>query len=172
MKKKYGAECHYGLLEADDMLAIRMTFFQERGFNPICISIDKDLKQVEGWHWDFIKKELLYIDKLTGLRNFYKQLLTGDTTDGIIGIKGIGPKGAEKLIDHLTSPFDMYVACLKEWLKALPQVPDEDPMVYLQRVVAHVNMNAQMLYLLRHHKEHWEEPDEEKLGSIITLQGL
>lgn len=166
---KYDGICRTGEYEADDMLAMRMTACQAEGFNPICVSIDKDLKQVSGWHWDFVKKELVYISPVEGHRNFYKQLLTGDTTDGIVGIKGIGPKTAEKLIDHLSSPFDMYVVCLKEWLKFLKQEADEDPIAYMERVVHHVNLNARLLYLLRSYDDVWEEPNEEVSTAAVTV---
>jgi len=166
---KYGGICKAGEYEADDLLAIRMTEEQALGHTPICISIDKDLKQIPGYHWDFVKKKLLYVNEVDGYRSFYKQLLTGDTSDGIIGIYGMGPKTAEKLIDHLSSPFDMYVAVLKEWLKFLKQEVGEDPIAYMERVVNHVNLNARLLYLLRSYDDVWEEPNEEVSAAIATL---
>jgi len=37
--------------------------------------------------------------------NFYKQLLMGDSVDNVKGIKGIGPKGASKVLDNSTNHF-------------------------------------------------------------------
>ncbi len=48
----------------------------------IC-SIDKDLMIVPGWHYDFVKKETVFQTELEGLRCFYKQIITGDASDGI-----------------------------------------------------------------------------------------
>ncbi len=42
----------------------------------------------------------------TGLKWFYFQLLTGDRTDNIPGIKGCGPKTAYKLLDATNSEED------------------------------------------------------------------
>mgnify|MGYP000987882485 FL=1 len=40
-------------MEADDMLAIRAT---ELGDDSIIVTLDKDLDQVSGWHYNFVKK--------------------------------------------------------------------------------------------------------------------
>jgi hypothetical protein len=175
LRKKHQAVSRDGELEADDLLSIRMVYWQSKGYTPICISIDKDLKQRAGWHWDFVKKQLVYVDELSGYRSFYRQLLMGDTTDGIIGIKGIGPKGAEKLIDHLLSPYEMYKVCLKKWMDHMPPGQTEGPEHYIDRIVRHVRLNARLLYLLRNEDEHWvqpEENDEENTKSVTTIQGL
>lgn len=160
---KKGGQCRHGEYEADDMLSIRSRYWAKEGKIPIIISIDKDLNQVPGWHYNFAKRELYFIDEITGLRNFYKQVLTGDSTDGIPGIKGLGPKTAEKIIDHLNTPFQMYCAALKEWLKFLPQEDGEDYDAYLLRVCNTLKMSARMLYLCTVEGEIWEEPHEEEV---------
>ena len=63
------------------------------------VSIDKDFDQVEGWHYNFVKKQQYYISKTQGLLNFYMQFLTGDRIDNIIGVKGIGAVKAKKLLE-------------------------------------------------------------------------
>jgi len=99
--EKWGAVVVNGM-EADDYLAIN----QED--NTIICSIDKDLLTVPGKHYNFVKKEFVDIDYLTGLRKFYKQFLIGDVADNIIGIKGIGPVGASGYIDHLYTELEMF----------------------------------------------------------------
>lgn len=86
-------------IEADDMLAIRAT---ELGDDSIIVSLDKDLDQVKGWHYNFVKRSLYYISEEEGLLNFYKQFLTGDTVDNIKGVHGIGPKKAQALLEGKT----------------------------------------------------------------------
>ena len=86
-------------IEADDMLAIRAT---ELGKESIIITLDKDLDQVVGWHYNFVKKIKYFIDKEEGLINFYKQFLTGDIVDNIEGAKGIGQKKSQKLLENKT----------------------------------------------------------------------
>lgn len=82
-------------MEADDMLAIRAT---ELGEDSIIVTLDKDLDQVEGWHYNFVKKKKYYIQEQEGLLNFYIQFLAGDAVDNIIGVRGIGTKTAFKLL--------------------------------------------------------------------------
>ena len=81
--------------KADDAIAIEATKF---GDDSIIVSLDKDFDQVQGWHYNFVKKDKYYITADEGLYNFYCQFLVGDRIDNIIGVKGIGPKKAEKLL--------------------------------------------------------------------------
>lgn len=83
--------------EADDALADRQQA------DTIIASIDKDLDQVPGEHYDFVKNVRYTTDKESGLRFFYYQLLRGDPTDNIPGIGGIGPAKAAKLLNGVAS---------------------------------------------------------------------
>lgn len=94
LELSWGATVNHGI-EADDMLAMRQT---DLGEESVIVTLDKDLDQVEGWHYNFAKKRLYHIDKQEGLFLFYKQFLTGDAVDNIQGVKGIGPKKADKLL--------------------------------------------------------------------------
>ncbi len=87
-------------IEADDMLAMRQTYL---GDHSVIVTLDKDLDQVPGWHYNFAKKNLYYLDQQEADFRFYKQFLTGDTVDNIQGVHGIGPKKAEKLLEGLTA---------------------------------------------------------------------
>jgi 5'-3' exonuclease len=84
-------------MEADDYLGIN------QNESSIICSIDKDLLQVPGKHYNFVKKEFYEVDEETGSRNLYTQRLTVDTSDNIKGIAVIGPVKAKKaLADSLT----------------------------------------------------------------------
>lgn len=115
-------------LEADDAIAIDMTADQ----GVVCVSRDKDLRQVQGWHYGYsVGKQpeypLTYVDGIgtlslsekgskiqgTGLRFFFSQVLTGDTTDNYKGAKGKGGRYAYNLLSDLTNPDEMYDAVLK-----------------------------------------------------------
>ena len=89
-------------MEADDYLGIN-----QHESSIIC-SIDKDLLQVPGKHFNFVKKEFYEVDEETGFRNFYTQLLTGDTSDNIKGIAGIGPVKAKKALAEATNEYEMF----------------------------------------------------------------
>ena len=76
--------------------------------SSVIISIDKDLNMIPGWHYNPDKDSLYFVEYLEGMKWFYKQLLMGDSVDNIPGIKGIGIKKAEKLIDPLETLKEMY----------------------------------------------------------------
>jgi 5'-3' exonuclease len=106
--------------EADDALGITQSQALEElrwaGDEPTIIcSIDKDLLQVPGKHYNFVKGEFIEVDYLSGLRSFYRQLLTGDRTDDIPGIRGIGPVKAARLIDHLETEEEMVEVVRGMW---------------------------------------------------------
>lgn len=84
-------------LEADDLLGI----FQ--GPDSIICSIDKDLLQIPGRHFDIRKKEFKLVTQASGWKHFCMQLLTGDAVDGIHGLPGIGAVKAAKLLDKMQS---------------------------------------------------------------------
>jgi DNA polymerase-1 len=90
-------------MEADDLLGINQ---QEEG-SVIC-SIDKDLRTIPGHHFNFVKVELDHVKKQDALRTFYKQMLIGDRSDNLFGVDKIGPKKADKLLEHLDDEQDMF----------------------------------------------------------------
>jgi DNA polymerase-1 len=100
--------------EADDALGIEQTRcanYEDIGgkvLKSIICSIDKDLLQIPGQHYNFVKKEFAHISELKGKQSLWRQMLVGDTSDNIFGIKGTGPVGASKLIDVLVDEEDMY----------------------------------------------------------------
>lgn len=108
-------------MEADDALAINQTD------DTIICSRDKDLRMVAGWHygWEsgqqgefgpyqFSEHGELHLSenrkKLTGggLMFFYSQLLTGDSTDNIPGLKGYGPAKAYDLLCDCEDEYELY----------------------------------------------------------------
>jgi len=76
-------------LEADDILCMLQ---REETF---IFSHDKDLKQVAGWHWDMDNYKLINITEQQAFTNLIGQLLLGDSTDNISGLKGFGKKAFE-----------------------------------------------------------------------------
>lgn len=106
---RWGARIALGQ-EADDALGIGQDQnWQkqiEKAYSTVICSIDKDLQQIPGFHYNFVKKEFNEVTKEESLQNFYKQILTGDAADNIKGAKGIGPIKAGKIIGRLGS--DIY----------------------------------------------------------------
>ena len=55
---------------------------------PIICSLDKDLLQVPGKHFNFVKSEFRTISPIEGTFNFYWQFIMGDVSDNIFGFDG------------------------------------------------------------------------------------
>lgn len=90
-------------IEADDAVAIAATENPE----TVIVSNDKDLRQIPGWHWDWTKDDKPeQVDKKAAALFFYRQVLTGDSTDNIEGVPGLGPAGAGRVLDGVSSPKD------------------------------------------------------------------
>jgi DNA polymerase-1 len=126
--------------EADDLLGIALT----QDPDGLLISYDKDLDQVPGWHFNWRKNQMYHVEPMQGDRFLALQCLTGDRTDNIPGVPGIGPKKAEGLIrdygsmasfleDVLAvyyekgldfSTFEQYYKCLKILRNPVQQWPE------------------------------------------------
>ena len=108
----HGAEV-YTTIEADDALALYQTK------DTVICSIDKDLLQVEGKHYNWVREEKTLVKPRAALCRLYEQVLTGDATDNIPGINRMGPKTAKKLIADCAGKMEMEKLCIDEWAKAL-----------------------------------------------------
>jgi len=98
--------------EADDVIATAVEKFAGPDMQVVMISRDKDLDQVVGDHsvlYDPMKDETLDAAAIRRLKGYGPdkavevQTLTGDSTDNIPGIPGVGPKKAAKLIEQYGS---------------------------------------------------------------------
>lgn len=97
--------------EADDALAMYQTT------KTIAAHIDKDINMVPGHHLNWVTGEKYFCpydlgtlelnDKRKvvgrGLKFFYHQLLTGDSTDNIPGVPGMGPVTAHKVLANCST---------------------------------------------------------------------
>ena len=81
-------------------------------------SIDKDLDMIPGWHYNWDKESKYYIDEETGWRNFYKQIITGDSVDNIPGLDTWGPVKAESLLSFYHTKEEMEAAVLEKYVLA------------------------------------------------------
>lgn len=122
--------------ETDDRIAIRATQNPE----AIIVSLDKDFHQLVCGHYNFVKKELFYVTEKEAVYNFYMQFLVGDSADNIKGVKGIGPKKAEKLLKDKTE-LEMYAICV-------------DKLGSEERAIE----NGILLHLRRKDNEIWQPP--------------
>lgn len=125
--------------EADDAIGIHATLTRD---NSIIVSIDKDLDMIPGHHYNPVKKDHYYVNDKQAIKNFYRQILTGDKVDNIEGLRGIGPKKADKILGDFDTDLAMYEAVLKAY--------DGDA----ERVLE----NGQLLWIRRKEGELWQPP--------------
>ena len=86
-------------LEADDLVSVYHT--DPFGSTVIC-SPDKDvLYQNRGLHYNYGKAETVLVDEVHANAFLWKQVLMGDSTDGIGGLPKVGPKTAELWLKNI-----------------------------------------------------------------------
>lgn len=131
-------------MEADDVVCI------QANANPksIICHIDKDLDQIPGSHYNYVKKEFYNVGKFEGLTKLYTQALTGDTIDNVKGVRGIGPVKAKKLLKDCFTESDLYKTVLSVYTNSMENGEER----------LHENMN--LLYLLKHEDDKWTPPKE------------
>lgn len=138
-------------IEADDALGIEQCKHLENDdISTVICSIDKDLLQIPGNHWNFVKKESTTVSPTQGLRHFYKQLLIGDTTDNIFGVRGIGKVKAGYHLDSHDDESDMY--------NTVKNLYNED---------VRFHMNCNTLWIQQKEGELWRDREISK-----TLRGI
>jgi DNA polymerase-1 len=90
--------------EADDQLGINQEI------DTVICSIDKDLLQVPGKHYNFVKDAFTLVNEWEGQYHFYKQCLMGDRSDNVKGIYGIGDKKADKILAERNTEQELFDA--------------------------------------------------------------
>lgn len=84
-------------IETDDAIAIDQFSHVDR--STVIVSVDKDLLNgVPGWSYNPQKNVLKYTTLDEANKFLFWQMLVGDSSDNIPGIKGIGPKKADGLL--------------------------------------------------------------------------
>jgi 5'-3' exonuclease len=133
-----------------------------------CIaSIDKDLKMVPGWHFNFAKPDdgMIFMSELAGMQWFYQQMLMGDTTDNIIGLSGVGPKTAKAFIDPCETEQEMFDVAFEQYCKTesihyeFEELLDMGIDITFSDFV-HLRMteNGRLLWMKQHEEDLWHTP--------------
>lgn len=141
-------------LEADDLCRV---LYEEDKKNCIIASIDKDMMSFPCKLYNPDKPHLgiVEIDKRTAFKNFAKQLIMGDKTDGYEGIKGMGEARTTKLLGGLQTIDDIITLYLENGYS------EEDfAKVYNQAyILGHVEVGPERLEL--YGGELWTIPSQE-----------
>jgi 5'-3' exonuclease len=82
--------------EADDALGICQLEIKD---DTIICSIDKDLLQIEGNHFNWNSDTIYKQSKLDAEKLYWKQVLMGDSTDNIVGIPRVGKVKADRILE-------------------------------------------------------------------------
>ena len=126
--------------EADDEVAIRMTKEPDQ---YLLVGVDKDLRQIPGWHHNPVKAKTEYIDEFSAYKNFCLQLLTGDRVDNIPGLEGIGPVKAAKALKDAKTKEDLLRAVWKAYQEK-------------EHGIEYLTEQGQLLWLRRYEGELWQ----------------
>jgi len=162
--------------EADDRLGIDQSTQllknltrdnNEEWVDSVICSIDKDLHQITGKHYNFVKNEWTEITSQYGEWFFWRQVLTGDTADNIKGVYGIGPKKAEKILSKVVDPRDYFQAVFETYCK-VGKISEEE-------ATCRILINGRVLKIRTREGEIWNfpkdfaslQPTEEYLLSYI-----
>lgn len=105
--KHWGAQCVDGE-EVDDRVSYLQCLSEPK--STCIVSIDKDLLNTPGYNFNYDKQELKWVTQEQADLTFYRQLLTGDSTDNIPGVRGLGVKTAHKLLPEWTPHLETDVA--------------------------------------------------------------
>lgn len=136
--------------EADDTVAIESTKLLDECW---IVHVDKDLDQLQGWHYNPVKDERYYVNEFDAYRSFAMQLLTGDRTDNIPCLAGIGPKKAEKALKDAKTKEELLQAAWSKYEE-------------LGHTIEYLIEQGQLLWLRRHERELWQ-PDVRLLPSKL-----
>lgn len=147
---KWGAEVTDGY-EADDAIGIEM-----RNDGTICASLDKDLKQLPGIHYNFVNGEFDHVDELLGWRNFYSQLVLGDRADNVPGYDGKMRVKWPKFLSETRAQLGKADSSGKMYsiVRGIYKLPEEQ-----------LIRNARLLYVWRKLNDEWQPPTKAETTS-------
>ena len=126
-----------------------------RHAHTVICTRDKDLETVPGWHFKWSLKDKpfeppYYISLLEATRNFYRQLLMGDTSDNIHGLYNVGPKSTwVKQLEDMETEQEMYDHVLSKYVKH-----------FCSYALQFLKENARLLWMWRRPNDVWYPPDE------------
>jgi len=106
--------------EADDLLGVWQCTLEQ---DTIICTLDKDLRMVPGKHYSWEIRgtsklgkewvrpsEISHITTYEATMHFYRQLIIGDPSDNVKGLKGSGEKAADRILFNLVNEEDMLQA--------------------------------------------------------------
>jgi DNA polymerase I len=162
--------------EADDLIASVTDKMVAQGYRVVIVSGDKDLLQLVSDHvslWDPMSDRMMDQEAVqkkyglapTQLLDYFA--LTGDSSDNIPGVPGIGPKTAQKLISEHHTLEELYgeVATIMP-ARISRLLSDHKSMVFLSRDLVRLNHAATVPCDIEQYR--LVAPDHTMLRSLLT----
>jgi len=162
--------------EADDLIASATARMVEQGYRVVVVSGDKDLLQLVSADvslWDPMNDRVMdeaavaekYGVAPSHLLDYFA--LTGDVSDNIPGVPGIGPKSAQKLISECGDLEHLYraVGQMKS-SRMTQQIIDHQAEAFLSRDLVRLNRAAAVPVDIEQYR--LVAPDNERLRVLLT----
>ena len=130
--------------ESDDYVFAYSQIPEYKGRTIIC-SVDKDLLQIPGVHYDYQKNRYHVISEDQGRYNLAIQMIMGDAADGIKCLKGYGIKAAERLIKLGMTSYQCIKVILTEYQRNFSDPKAEIRLNYKLLKLQNINIDKKNL---------------------------
>lgn len=148
-------------VEADDLLGIAMGTVSADLY-PFIATIDKDLQQIPGDHYNLVTGSWTHVTVLGGCYNFWRHVLVGDSSDNVPGCPGVGPVKADRLLEGCQTDDEMFRAVRARY--------GDD---------AALTLTASLIWVMRQEGEQWNpanyfgrEPDVTSVSTPATAAAI
>lgn len=126
--------------EADDLIADRAKELNAQGKEYIIVSIDKDLKQIPGWHFDYYPmkiqnddgtistqmKGIIHVTPFESWKMLAYQVIAGDHGDGVKGIPKMGEKKTNAVLQNCKTYKDFQNMVVRQYVYHSTKFEDND----------------------------------------------
>lgn len=161
--------------EADDLIASATTKMVAQGYRVVIVSSDKDLLQLVSADvslWDPMNDRIMDEEAVVKKYGIAPPLLvdyfalTGDSSDNIPGVPGIGPKSAQKLISEHGTLEQLYQAIAGMKPTRITQLVSEHrAQAFLSRDLVRLNHTAEVPGDIERYR--FVEPDRDSLRALL-----
>ena len=165
--KRYMIENHNARIvhgvEGDDCIAVGMSSQIRKGKRAIACTIDKDLLNVPGEHYNWKTREFHSVNQFEADLFLYQQILAGDPTDNYGGIPRVGAAKALKILSGCETASDMYKASLEAYRAyygdshSYKAWDGTDMVKTAEEILAE---HAHLAYIMRRKDQPWSIPNE------------
>ncbi|MGM0417831.1 MAG: DNA polymerase I [Thermodesulfobacteriota bacterium] len=162
--------------EADDIIGTMAVKAEKLGFEAVIVTGDKDLSQLINENisiYDPMKKKMITLSSFTEENGFDPSLLpeamglSGDSSDNIPGVKGVGPKTAQKLICEYKTIENIYDNIDKITGKKLSEnLIENKENAFLSKELAKIDTNVDFDFEIEKDLVK-KEPDNKELAEIF-----